>query len=53
MLTKLIVATIVFCETAEVHRGITALLVTLELILSLFLIPIIMLAACIRAMFIK
>ena len=53
MITKLIIFTIVYGEQNNVDKRITTLLVCLELLLTLFLIPIIMIAACLRAMFIK
>ena len=53
MLTKLIVWTIATAELNEWENYKLALAITGELLLALLLIPLFMVAVCVRAMFIK
>ena len=53
MITKLIVWTIAMGELSNWSPMKTTLLVTAELLLTLLLIPLFMIAACLAAMFMK
>lgn len=53
MISKAIAAILVFREVYGWSNALTGLLVTLVIILSLLLLPLIAVAACIRCMFIK